>query len=318
MPSSSNSTTTGFDPEKRPAWAKFLSDEEWREFAIALTAELTRRHVDYRVDDGVLWARWGSEEDEALGLTNLAQLCRSAGIESFPIVIASHFDALIAGRGDRELAGQLGADLVAARPHLKMRLYARDTFTGGTDQFVLRDVADDLTAVLCYDLPSNVVTVAADSIGKWGVSRDELYYQALANQRRTERAAIEDIDVGGAVVRAMTGESFFIASNLLLLDDFVSSQTPFGTLAAVPNRHTLIWHAITDPSALRAIDAMVVMANDMCADGPGSISPNLFWWKDGQLRTLPTRETAEHYEFAPPDEFVNQVLEPLAERARLN
>lgn len=314
MPSSSNS----FDPEKRPGWAKFLSEDEWREFALALTAELTRREVAFRIDEGVLWARWGSEEDEALGLTNLAQLCRSAGIESFPIVIASHFDALIAGRGDRELAGQLGADLVAARPHLKMRLYARDTFTGGTEQFVLRDVADDLTAVLCYDLPSNVVTVAADSLGKWNVSRDELYYQALANQRRTERAPIEDIDVGGAVVRAMTGESFFIASNLLLLGDFVTSETPFGTLAAVPNRHTLIWHAITDPSALRAIDAMVVMASNLCAEGPGSISANLFWCKDGAIRTLPTRETEEHYEFVPPDEFVNEVLEALAQRAEMN
>jgi hypothetical protein len=316
MPSSSNSP--GFDPAVRPGWAKFLSGEEWHEFAVALTAELDRRHVAYRVDEGVLWARWGSEEDEALGLTNLAQLCHAAGIESFAIVISSHFDALIAGRGDRELAGQLGADLTAARPHLKMRLYARDTFSGGTEQFVLRDVADDLTAVLCYDLPSNVVTVAADSLGKWGISRDELYYQALANQRRTERGPIEDIDVGGAVVHAMTGESFFIASNLLLLSDFVPAEAPFGALAAVPNRHTLIWHTIVDPSALRAIDAMVVMASNLCAEGPGSISPNLFGWKEGTIRTLPTRETDEHYEFVPPDDFVNEVLEALAERAEMN
>ena len=85
-----------------------------------------------------------------------------------PDVISSHFDALIAGRGDRELADQLGADLAAARPHLKMRLYPRDTFNGGTEQFVLRDIADDLTAVLCYDLPSNVVTVTADSLDQVG------------------------------------------------------------------------------------------------------------------------------------------------------
>jgi hypothetical protein len=231
MPSSSNSP--GFDPEARPGWAKFLSDEEWRAFAIALTAELDRRNVEYRLDEGVLWARWGSDEDEALGLTNLAQLCRAAGVESYPLVISSHFDALISGRGDRELAGQLGTDLVAARPLLKMRLYSRDTFTGGGEQFVLRDVADDLTAVLCYDLPSNVVTVTAESLTRWGVERDELYYQALANQRRTERGPVEDIDVGGAVIKAMTGESFFVASNLLLLSDFLPAETPFGALAAL-------------------------------------------------------------------------------------
>ena len=308
----------GLDPARRPEWARFLDDAEWRGFVAALDAELTRRALPYRVEDGVLWARWGSDEDEALGLTNLAQMCRAAGVDAYGQVITSHFNALVAGRGDRELAGQLGADLGLARPHLKLRLYPRDTFEPGTEQFVLRDTAEDLTAVLCYDLPSNVVTVAAESLGKWAVAPDELYYQALANQRRTERHPIEDVDVTGAVVKAMTGESFFVASNLLLLGDFLGEEPPFGAIAAVPNRHTLIWHAIVDPSALRAIDAMVVMAANLCAEGPGSISPHLYWWKDGQLRTLPTRETDEHYEFVPPDDFVDEVLEKLAERAEMN
>ena len=309
---------TDLDPARRPGWASFLGEDEWRAFALALVAELARRHVSYRHEDGVLWARWGGEEDEALGLTNLAQLCKSTGPASYPSVISSHFDALVSGRGDRELAGQLGADLAAARPYLKLRLYPRDTFTGGTEQFVLREIADDLTAVLCYDLPSNVVTVASDSLGRWGVSADELYYQALANQRRTERGAIEQIDVGGATLQAMTGESFFISTNLLLLGDFLGEELPFGALAAVPNRHTLVWHPIADPSALRAIDAMVVMAANLCAEGPGSISPHLFWWREGAIRTLPTRETDEHYEFVPPDDFVDEVLEKLAERAEMN
>jgi hypothetical protein len=87
----------------------------------------------------------------------------------------------------------------------------------------------------------------------------------------------------------------------------------------VPNRHTLVWHAIIgDASALRALDAMVVMAASLHAEGPGAISPNLYWWKDGALRTLPTRETDEHYEFVPPDDFVDEVLEVLAERAEMN
>ena len=145
-----------------------------------------------------------------------------------------------------------------------------------------------------------------------------MWYQALANLRRTERTDVENIDVGGAVLATLTGDSFFVASNLLLLGDYVAADLQWGALAAVPNRHTLVFHPIVDATALRAIDAMVVMANDMCAEGPGSISPNLFWWRDGALRTLPTRETADHYEFAPPDDFVSQVLEPLAERTRLN
>jgi hypothetical protein len=309
---------TGLDPDRRPSWARFLSADEWREFAVALTAELARRGAPYRVDDSVLWGRWGGEDDEALGLTNLAQLCHATELARYRETIAAHFDALVSGRGDRVLAGQLGTDLAAARPVLRLRLYSRDTFTEGAEQFVLRDVADDLTGVLCYDLPSNVVTVTADSLPRWGITADELYYQALANQRRTERGSVEDIDVGGTVIHAMTGDSYFVASNLLLLSDLVPDEPALGVIAAVPNRHTLVWHAIVDPNALRALDAMVVMAANLFTEGPGAISPHLYWIRDGVIRTLPTRETDEHYEFVPPDDFVDEVLEVLATRAELN
>jgi hypothetical protein len=301
-----------------PTWARFMAADEWRDFLEAVETELRRRQVRYRIDDGYVWAPWGGDNDEALSLLNLAQLCHAAGHDAFPKVITSHFDALVAGRSDRALADELVGDLARARPHLKLRLYPRDTFNEQERDFVIRDVADDLCAVLCFDLPSNVVTVNAGALSRWGCSADDVWYQALANMRRTDRVKIENIDVGGATLATLTGDSFFIASNLLLLDDYLPTELPWGALAAVPNRHTLVFHPIVDSTALRAIDAMVVMANDMCADGPGSISPNLFWWKDGTLRTLPTRETDEHYEFAPPDDFVNQVLEPLAERARLN
>jgi len=305
--------------DSRPRWARFLSDDEWRDFVVAVEAELNKRGLHYRIEEGFVWAPWGGDEDEALSLLNLAQLCHAAGPGQAPRVIAGHFDALIAGRSDRVMADLLATDLTAARPYLKLRLYSKETFGEGPDQFVVRDIADDLVAVLCFDLPSNVVTVNAESLARWGCTADEVWYQALANLRRTERAPFEDVDVGGAVLKAMTGDSFFVASNLLLLDDVLGDEaTRWGALAAVPNRHTLVWHPIADLTALRAIDAMVVMASRMCAEGPGSISPYLFWWREGVLRTLPTRETADHYEFVPPDEFVTEVLEQLAERSNLN
>jgi hypothetical protein len=309
------------DPHEPPRWARFMRDDEWRNFLVAVETELRRRGWRYRLEDGYVWAPWGAEaegEDEALSLLNLAQLCHSAGPAQFPRVIGNHFDALVAGRKDRVLADTLAGDLAAARPHLKVRLYPRETFHGEDREFIVREIADDLCAVLCFDLPSNVVTVNAESLDRWQCSADEVWYQALANLRRTERIAIDDVDVGGAVLKAMTGDSFFVASNLLLLGDYLDQELTWGALAAVPNRHTLVFHPIVDLTALRAIDAMVVMASGMCAEGPGSISPNLFWWRDGALRTLPTVEADDHFEFVPPDDFVTDVLEPLAERSSLN
>jgi hypothetical protein len=304
-----------------PSWARFMRDGEWQIFLAAVELELRRRNWRYRLEDGYVWAPWGAQADEgeeALSLQNLAQLCHAAGTEQFPRVIAQHFDALVTGRKDRVMADTLAGDLTAARPYLKVRLYPRETFRVDGDQFIVRDVADDLCAVLCFDLPSNVVTVNAESLDRWSCTADDVWYQALANLRRTEHGAVDDLDVGGAVLKAMTGDSFFVASNLLLLGDYLDRELPWGALAAVPNRHTLVFHPIVDMTALRAIDAMVVMASGMCAEGPGSISPNLFWWRDGALRTLPSVEADDHFEFVPPDDFVTEVLEPLSERSSLN
>jgi hypothetical protein len=305
-------------PHPPPTWAGFMPAAEWRQFVAAVEAELQRRGVTYRIADGYVWAPWGSDREEALSLLNLAQLCHAAGVPAFPRVITAHFDALVAGRGDRELADELVRDLARARPHLKLRLYPRTTFDGHGREFVAREVADGLFAVLCFDLPSNVVTVHTQALARWGCSEDEVWYQALANLRRSERLEPEPIDVGGARLLAMTGDSFFVASNLLLLGDYLPADLPYGALACVPNRHTLVMHPIVDPTALWAIDALVVMANDMSADGPGAISSNVFWWRGGELTTQPTSRLGEQYEFAPTEDFIAEVLDPLAKRTKLN
>src|SRR5262249_36490355 len=111
-----------------PRWARFMDDAEWARFLVAVEAELIKRRFRYRIDDGYVWAPWGGDEDEALSLLNLAQLCHAAGPEQFAQVIVGHFDALVAGRKDRVLADELGANLELARPHLKLRLYPRETF----------------------------------------------------------------------------------------------------------------------------------------------------------------------------------------------
>jgi hypothetical protein len=307
------------DPgHKQPSWARFMVPDEWRAFLVSVESELRRRKVSYRIRDGYVWAPWGGDVEEALSLLNLAQICHGAGRAAFERVISAHFDALVAGRADRVLADELVKDLARARPHLKVRLYPNESFHDQERDFVTREVSADLCAVLCFDLPSNVVTVNADALLSWGCTADDVWYQALANQKRTEHGTVEHVEVGGARLSALTGESFFVASNLLLLGDFLPDELPMGAIAAVPNRHTLVFHPITDSGSLRAIDAMVVMANNLFAKGPGAISANLFWWRDGALTTLPTRDTPQHFEFVPTKEFIDQVLDPLHSLEKLN
>lgn len=302
-----------------PAWARFLGNDGWAAFEAALEGEMTRRAIAYRLEDGYLWAVWDGAEPEALSLLTLAQLCHSAGPARLRDVITAHFDALVAGKADRAFAATLASDLPRARPLLKVRLYPAGAFAGQEDDYVLRPIADDLVGVLCFDLPANVITVRARTAAGWGVSTDELWFQALVNLRRADRLTVEPVQLGGVTLSSLVGTSFFVASNLLLLTDYLPEPPERGVLVVVPNRHTLVFHPIVDGDAVRAIDPLVLLAADMCAAGPGSVSPHLFWWHDdGQLTTLRAVETEAHVEFTPTPEFVDRVLAPLSPRRGRN
>ena len=66
------------------------------------------------------------------------------------------------------------------------------------------------------------------------------------------------------------------------------------------------------------IAAMLPIVTVMHANGPGSVSPNLYWCRRGEVVTLPIHESADSYEFMPPVEFEDDVMEALARRAKMN
>jgi hypothetical protein len=57
---------------------------------------------------------------------------------------------------------------------------------------------------------------------------------------------------------------------------------------------------------------MAILAHRRYAEGPGSLTSSLYWWRDGKLLTLPTEVDAEGVQFSPPNEFVEECLDRLA------
>ena len=52
-------------------------------------------------------------------------------------------------------------------------------------------------------------------------------------------------------------------------------------------------------------------------DGPGSLSPYLYWYHDGEFTVLPYESEDDALTFVPPDEFVD-VMDELTEIAELS
>jgi hypothetical protein len=179
---------------------------------------------------------------------------------------------------------------------------------------VHRVPAEGLIETLVYDLPGSVRTVPPDHVRKWGMSPEELFRLGLANVKAEPPPAKQIFDVGkGAAIQALVGDSFFTASHALFLEEHLAPPPPFGALVAVPHRHAVLYHPIENMRVIGAVNSMIPIAFGMYQEGPGSLSPGLYWWREGSLTLLPSKVSAQSISFSPPDVFVKEVLDRVPE-----
>ena len=299
-----------------PDWAKFFTPDEYRGFLEDLSLELARRSLKFELGDGTVHVAPPGMEGSDYGLLNLAQTCHATGRSEWPSTIREHFDnAFRSSRDAQEIDARAGA-LENVREWIKVRLYHTDYLSQmGDAGLIHRQPADGLIETLVYDLPGSVRTVPPDHAKAWGVGVDELFRVGLDNVRAEKPAPVlQTFDVGkGAVIRALVGDSFFTASHILFLEEHLDGTPEFGALVAAPHRHAALFYPITDMGVLAAVNSMIPIAFGMYQEGPGSLSPGIYWWRAGRLMLLPTKVTAQSITFSPPDDFVAEVLNRLPE-----
>jgi hypothetical protein len=289
-----------------PEWAWFLDPAQFQAFVDLVTAELERSALPYAfdVEAGVVRLPKRPEmESAALGLVNLAQVCHRTPLHTWPAIVGQHMArSLDLAREPDDSVSQIASDFDQARQRLKVRLYPADV---GDDVFLtLREPMDGVRAVLVYDLPETIHSVQQEHVALWQRPLDELFAIALANVKAGDPVDRKSFPIDEtAALTLLSGGSYFTASHALFLEDYLTPAPELGAIVAVPHRHALIYHPIVDQGTLVALSAMIPMARGMCRDGPGSISPHLFWWRDGRFTLLPCTVTESSVRFNPPDEF---------------
>lgn len=294
-----------------PAWAGFFEGDEFVEFVAVVHRDLERRGVA-AIADGVADLTLPDGQSHRLGLQNLAQLCNQAGRDQWDQIVREHFDRVLVSTQTHDLEA-LGKDFDAVERLLKVRLYARSSLGELTDSTVHRVLCDELMAVLVYDLPDAVATVPTDVPAGWPCTLEQAFELGLRNVLDQDPVGLETLEFDDGVrCDALLGDSFFVTSHLLVLDEYLDPVPPMGALVAVPNRHTLLFAPILDYSILETLMAMVLLSHRRYEDGPGSLVPTVFWWRDGDLVPLPAEVGDEGVQFFPPQEFVEGCLERLA------
>lgn len=289
-----------------PSWADFFSAEEYLEFEKALGSYFDSLGKPFKIDDGTVRTNWmaGDGGLQNLGLLNVAQMCKQGKPGDYPGIIRNHFEVMrkskdfIAGFFDNM------NDFEFVKPFIGTRLYHKDHVKSiGAEGVISRPVTEDIIAMLVFDMPQAISSVKPDLAAIWGKTESELLDLGQHNIRENYDFSATDLEAS-VQLKAILQNHFFGSNIILDLADDPELVGTHGSLVSVPHRHTTIIHPIEDSSVIKAINMMIPMTYGMHHEGPGSISANLYWYRQGKFMKLPYNIENQSLNFQPPSDFV--------------
>ena len=290
-----------------PEWASFFTPERYAQFEREIHRYFQRNEITCQVHDGVVYAFLTGDKTppHQWGLLNLAQVCNQDTVEEWAHHIQMHFDAM--ARSDKECAeieSQMN-DFSAIRDRIGVRLGSPDM---PLDTLISRQDIPGVASYIVIDLPSSMVSVNGDTVNKWGVSTRQLFDIALENLRKSGRPEHRNFEIekGLSIITAF-GDSFFTASHALLLSEYPQFVGPHGSLVAIPHRHALLCYPIRDVNVVGVVHHLWSIAQGMEREGPGSISPQIYWYFQGKFTPIPCEIKDNSIAVRPPKAFVDML-----------
>lgn len=271
-----------------PAWASILNRTRFDRFMALIRERLERSGERFNVGEGFV-----DVEREigtaSLGLGNLLQICHRAPVDDWPTLIDEHFTALlrIGATGLVMPGDDLLADPEKAQWALRLRLLPA-SHVAGMAQVAAREDLPGVMTTLVLELPSDIRALTWEDCKRFAVPPAQLFQTALDNVRRRNPPQVMRVDDDEAPVRFLySGKGdYFAATHALLLPRHKGCMGRFGALVAVPHRHMVAVHAIEDERVVTAILRLMPFVQQCYRDGPGSITPSMFWHHDGRFEPL--------------------------------
>ncbi len=171
-----------------------------------------------------------------------------------------------------------------------------------------RVVADELVFAYAFDGPTSVRSLTDRDVERVGIQ--ELGQAAYANLMRVPVQHEEITLEGHATLQSVFGDSHFVASKALYLGELARQLTgtslpSAGALVVAPTRHLLAFHPIADGSVVDALNDLAMYALGAYEDGPGPLSPRVYWWHRGGLTSLTVLdEDTRTLSLEPPQELL--------------
>jgi len=289
----------------QPVDFEFMSADKWLAFHCELYDVVGELALPVtRIDPGVVHLRDG----RSLGLLQLAQHCHLRLRDEWHDLISSHLLTMVTHLDD-DVEPYSAIDL-------RIRLVPDTPADAETFcRFGARPYAEGVVQLLAVHMTDAVRCVPESEIEARGWDVDDAWRSAVIQTEMLERPdELHVIDIGDATFIHVFGERPFIASMVGVLDQLIDTAAhigEFGAIVSIPSRHSILVHPIDGIADQNAIDAMIPIARQLYRQGPGSVSPHLYWWREGEMMWIPTffegDQDGLHVESFPPPELADVI-----------
>jgi len=239
------------------------------------------------------------------GLRNLAQTCLQLPSAEWPQQITEHLDKNNIGEISHELLSLASGDQQQILQRLRIRLHPQEFL--GDDlkrEIVHRTDLAGLHSVLMLDIGPSLCAVPVPLAQGWGLPEPQLFAAAIANLRQVnlvrERQALPGVPIDG--IDTLSGDD--CVGSLVLTPELLPPPGPHGSLLALPRRTELLCWPLRHRRDLAAMEFLAEMAHCMFLDGPGSLTPHLYWRRpDGRYERLLTSKQGDRVRLATTTSF---------------
>ena len=289
-----------------PDWAPFFTPEEYAVFIKSVNDYFIKLNIQYEINDGAISVGENDFGFKFLGLQNIAQMCKQNKINRYGAVVKDHFETMIRiHKFDNEF-NKIISDFEKIEKYIAVRLYDTGyTVNLEEENFIKKDFAEDIVAMLVFDLPESVINIKPDQTKAWGKTMEELFETGIRNTRKNYSVALSENKVNENMIWFAEADHFFASGFVFDIKNYPQVIGSFGSLVSIPNRHTVIIYPIQNLEVMGALNDVLYLTTRMHEDGPGSITDKLYWYKGSEMINLPHRKENGKLIFSPPQVFID-------------
>lgn len=220
------------------------------------------------------------------GLANLAATCHNdeGGRRAWPSIISRHVASITASMEQDEF-DQRSDEEVLASTYCRL-MPSADVLANMT---YWHEVAPGIVRVFNLDCPTTVRYFTDDRVARFGIPA--LTEAGMRNLRAVQADAHETLEHSGGKIEVLLGESVFMGSLMLILDEVVARyghriDPDVGVFVAAPNRNQLDYHVPQDATVVASLQLLAGFCASGYRDAVGPLSPSVFWWRPGRIERV--------------------------------